>query len=62
MHHHGQKQLPWRHWLKWVVVADLDHRILVRQTARICPPSSKRVPRLTRIRPVVADAEFDCEK
>ena len=21
MHHHGQKPLPWRHWLKWVVVA-----------------------------------------
>jgi len=19
MHHHGQKPLPWRHWLKWVV-------------------------------------------
>jgi hypothetical protein len=24
LHHHGQKPLPWRHWLKWLVVADLD--------------------------------------
>jgi len=24
MHHRGQKPLPWRHWLKWLVVADLD--------------------------------------
>lgn len=22
MHRYGQKPLPWRHWLKWVVVAD----------------------------------------
>ena len=29
MHHHGQKPLPWRHWLKWVVVADLDQQFLL---------------------------------
>src|ERR1700675_1143946 len=23
MHHHGQKPLPWKHWLKWVVVVVL---------------------------------------
>ena len=52
MHHHGQKPLPWRHWLKWVVVVDLDQQFLLSQIARrghgtivrICPPSSKRLP------------------
>jgi hypothetical protein len=34
MHHHGQKPLPWRHWLKWVVVVDLDHQFLLSQIAR----------------------------
>jgi len=24
MHHHGQQPLPWRHWLNWLVVVDLD--------------------------------------
>ena len=32
MHHHGQKPLPWRHWLKWVVVVDLDQQFLLSQT------------------------------
>ena len=34
LHHHGQKPLPWRHWLKWVVVADLDQQFLLSQSAR----------------------------
>src|SRR6202008_1776836 len=38
MHHHGQKPLPWRHWLKWVVVADLDQQFLLAQIARRGPP------------------------
>src|ERR1700675_3037447 len=37
MHHHGQKPLPWRHWLKWVVVADLDQQFLLSQMARRGP-------------------------
>ena len=37
MHHHGQKPLPWRHWLKWVVVADLDQQFLLSQIARLGP-------------------------
>ena len=37
MHHHGQKPLPWRHWLKWVVVADLDGKFLLSQIARRGP-------------------------
>ncbi len=32
MHHHGQKPLPWRHWLKWVVAVDLDHQFVLSQT------------------------------
>ncbi len=52
MHHHGQKPLPWRHWLKWLVVADLDQQFLLSQsarrargtTARVCRPWSKRLP------------------
>jgi hypothetical protein len=34
---HGQNPLPWRHWLKWVVVADLDQQFLSSQIARRGP-------------------------
>jgi hypothetical protein len=52
MHHHRQKPLPWRHWLKWVVVVDLDQQLCCRRLhdvargtiVRICPRSSKRLP------------------
>ena len=37
LHHHGQKPLPWRHWLKWVVGADLDQKFLLSQIARRGP-------------------------
>ena len=37
MHHHGQKPLPWRHWLKWVVVVDLDQQFVLSQIARRGP-------------------------
>ena len=37
MHHHGQKPLPWRHWLKWVVAVDLDHQFVLSQLARRGP-------------------------
>src|SRR5712692_5697938 len=37
MHHHGQKPLPWRHWLKWLIVADLDGQFLLSQMARHGP-------------------------
>jgi Transposase DDE domain/Transposase domain (DUF772) len=70
MHHHGQKPLPWRHWLKWVVVADLDQQFLLSQIARRGPwndcgnlpavvaAASERTP----IGLVLADAEFDSER
>jgi len=37
LHHHGQNPLPWRYWLKWVVVADLDQQLLLSQSARRGP-------------------------
>ena len=37
MHHHGQKPLPWRHWLKWVVAVDLDQQFVLSQLARRGP-------------------------
>jgi hypothetical protein len=70
LHHHGQKPLPWRHWLKWLVVADLDQQILLSQSARRGPwndcgslpkvvkTASHQVP----IGLVLADAEFDSER
>ena len=70
MHHHGQKPLPWRHWLKWVVVADLDHQFLLSQSARRGPwndcaslPSMvKAAAQQKRIGVVPADAEFGSER
>ncbi len=70
MHHHGQKPLPWRHWLKWVVVADLDQQFLLSQIARRGPWNDcANLPAVvqaasqdTRIGLVLADAEFDSER
>jgi hypothetical protein len=52
LHHHGQKPLPWRHWLKWVVVQTWisssccrrPHDVAPGTTARICPRWSKALP------------------
>src|SRR5580658_3774636 len=70
MHHHGQKPLPWRHWLKWVVVADLDQQFLLAQIARRGPWNDcanlpavvQAAGQQTRIGLVLADAEFDSER
>lgn len=70
LHHHGQKALPWRHWLKWLVVADLDQQLLLSQSARRGPWNDcGSLPRVvqtasheTRIGWVLADAEFDSER
>ncbi|HYL12233.1 MAG TPA: transposase [Terriglobales bacterium] len=70
LHHHGQKPLPWRHWLKWVVVADLDQQFLLSQTARRGPWNDcanlpavvQTASQQTRIGLVLADAEFDSER
>jgi hypothetical protein len=70
LHHHGQKPLPWRHWLKWVIVADLDQQFLLSQSARRGPwndcaslptvveAASQQAP----IGLVLADAEFDSQR
>ena len=70
MHHHGQKPLPWRHWLKWVVVADLDQQFVLSQLARRGPWNDcANLPAVvgaaseqTPIGLVLADAEFDSER
>ena len=70
MHHHGQKPRPWRHWLKWVVVADLDGKFLLSQIARrgpwndcaSLPAVVETASQQTRIGLVLADAEFDSER
>jgi hypothetical protein len=70
MHHHGQKPLPWRHWLKWLVVADLDQQFLLAQIARRGPWNDyanlpaviQMASQQTRIGLVLADAEFDSER
>ena len=69
LHPHGQKPLPWRHWLKWVVVADLDQQFLLSQMARRGPWNDcanlpavvEAASEQTRIGLVLADAEFDSE-
>ena len=70
MHHHGQKPLPWRHWLKWVVVADRDQPFLLSQSARrgpwndcgSLPTVVETASEKTSIGLVLADAEFDSER
>jgi hypothetical protein len=70
MHHHGQKPLPWRHWLKWLVVVDLDQQFLLSQRARrgpwndcaSLPAVVETASQQTRIGFVLADAEFDSER
>ena len=70
MHHHGQKPLPWRYWLKWVVVADLDQQFLLSQITRRGPWNDcanlpavvEAASEQTRIGLVLADAEFDSER
>ena len=70
MHHHTRRPLPWRHWLKWLVVADLDGHLVLSQQARRGPWNNcAQLPRVvtapaetTRIGLVLADAEFDSER
>jgi hypothetical protein len=70
LHHHGQKPLPWRHWLKWVIVADLDQQFVLSQMTRRGPWNDcANLPAVvgmaceqTRIGMVLADAEFDSER
>jgi len=70
MQHHTQKPLLWWHWLKWVVVVDLDRQMVLSQLARRGPwndcanlPGVVEAARQqTRIGLVLADAEFESER
>ena len=70
MHHHGQKPLPWRHWLKWLIVVDLDQQFLLSQLARRgtwndyanLPAVVGTASQETPIGLVLADGEFDSER
>jgi hypothetical protein len=70
LHHRGQKALPWRHWLKWLVVADLDQQILLSQSARrgpwndcgTLPALVEAASHQARLGVVLADAECDSER
>jgi hypothetical protein len=70
LHHHGQKPLPGRQGLKWMVGADLDQPIRLSQRARRgrwndcanLPAMVEAASEPTRIRRVLADAEFDSER
>lgn len=62
--------LPWRHWLKWLIVVDLKRQLILTQAAHRGPTNDgPRLPelvaqahKLTPIALVLADAEFDSER
>jgi IS5 family transposase len=62
--------LPWRYWLKWVVVVDLTRQMVVAQLAKRGPnndcaqlrPLVDTACRSLPIQTVLADAEFDSER
>lgn len=70
MHHHTQQPLPWRHWLKWLAVVDVERQLILAQSARQGPwndcanlPSLvAEAHRHTIVGCVLADAEFDSER
>ena len=70
MYHHTQQPLPWRHWLKWLAVVDVDRQVILAQGARQAPWNDcASLPALvsqahqhTPVGRVLADAEFDSER
>ncbi len=62
--------LTWRHWLDWVIVADLPRQLILAQMARpgpchdeaLLPALLQHARHLTTIACVLADAEFDSER
>jgi hypothetical protein len=70
MHHHTQQPLPWRHWLKWLAVVDVDRQLILAQSARQGPWNDcANLPSLVAaahqnapVGCVLADAEFDSER
>ncbi len=69
-YHHTQQPLPWRHWLKWLTVVDVDRQRILAQDARPGPwndcarlrPLVGAANQVARIGLVLADAEFDSER
>lgn len=69
MYHHNQKPMPWRHWLKWLVVVDLDRQLILAQKAHAGPTNDSSTLRplvdaahaVSTLGLVLADAEFDSE-
>ncbi len=69
-HFHTPRLLPWRHWLKWLLVVDLDQQLVLAQAARLGPTNDcANLPGLVdaacqreRIGLVLADGEFDSER
>ena len=70
MHHHTDKPMPWRHWLKWLTVVDVDRQLILAQSARQGPWNDcanlpalvAEAHQLIPIGCVLADAEFDSER
>ena len=69
MYHHSQQPMPWRHWLKWLVVVDLHRQLVLAQKAHAGPtndganlrPLLDTAHTVSSIGLVLADAEFDSE-
>lgn len=67
--HGGDEPRTWTHWLKWLIVIDVDTQALVTQEARRGPYNDSATLRpmidaahaVTPIMRVLADAEFDSE-
>jgi hypothetical protein len=51
MYHHTQQPLPWRHWLKWLAVVDVERQLILSQSARQGP-----VERLCNLPALIAQA------
>jgi len=70
MYHHTQQPLPWRHWLKWLAVVDVERQLILSQSARQAPWNDcanrpalvAQAPAHTPVGCVLADAEFDSER
>lgn len=70
MYHHTQQPMPWRHWLKWLLVVDLPLQLILAQQAHAGPtndcanlrPLVDAAHRVSPIGLVLADAEFDSER
>ena len=69
MYHHSQRPMPWRYWLKWLVVVDLHRQLVLAQKDHAGPtndganlrPLVETALTVSSIGLVLADAKFDSE-